>query len=230
MILKLYPGMIGNVTWQFPDGNIPGIAVGSGDYMALIAVDPKQKSGVALYSMADDAKTATSRWTMMGAGGVGEEKLKVTSASPTFFTPESSDGAVAIGASAQDEVRIIAEELREDWGNAAKYKPTTPEINAISASLNDAESLRAYTEKVYAQIPQSGATAKNGQTEIIISGPDLKDLPGGYGNKIKHFRSGVEFYRFKYVEPGQDIGMSYDGLIKVKGRWVFIPKAWRAFQ
>ncbi len=44
------------------------------------------------------------------------------------------------------------------------------------------------------------------------------------------FNPAIRFHRFKYVEPGETPRMSYDGLCEVDGKWVFIPKAWRAFK
>ena len=41
---------------------------------------------------------------------------------------------------------------------------------------------------------------------------------------------GHTIYRFKFVQPGKNIGMAFDGLVKVNGRWVIFPKPWRIFQ
>ncbi|TLD68777.1 hypothetical protein FEM03_20805 [Phragmitibacter flavus] len=226
-----FKGGMASVTWKFKGGlEVSGIGVWKGDYLAAIDVEPKAKAGVLLYSMAPDGKTATCRWIMNDVSGVGEETLEVTAMSPNFLTGGGSPTVTATAGNVRDEVRQIAEQLRENLGNAVQYRPSTSQINAISATLNDAELLRAYVEEVYTQIPSTGPAAKPGQNEILVEGPDLKDLPGGYTQKIKHFRPGTDIYRFKYVAPGQDIGMSYDGLIKVKDQWIFIPKAWRAFK
>ena len=41
-------------------------------------------------------------------------------------------------------------------------------------------------------------------------------------------QSGVTLYRFKFVKPGEGLGMAFDGLVHVNGHWVIIPKPWRA--
>ena len=142
--------------------------------------------------------------------------------------PEPVDSA-SPAAALDAEVRQFAALLRENLGNVAAYRPDDSQIEAIAATAEDAKKLRAYVEQVYRQIPSGGSAAKQGQTEITTRGPELRDLPGGYSQHIGHFREGVQIYSFKYVEPGKTSGMAYDGLIRVANKWVFIPKAWRAF-
>ena len=40
----------------------------------------------------------------------------------------------------------------------------------------------------------------------------------------KQLRPGVRFYRFRFVEPGRDLGMEYDGLVHVNGHRRISPK------
>lgn len=129
-----------------------------------------------------------------------------------------------------DEVRKIAALLQGDLGNAIRFRPTPSQIDAIAATLQDAEALRTYVDQVYSQIASLGPGAEPGQTEIVVIGPSLSDLPGGYARHQTHFRDGIEIFGFRYVEPGQTRGMAYDGLVRVQDQWIFIPKAWRAFE
>lgn len=80
--------------------------------------------------------------------------------------------------------------------------------------------------------------AKPGQTELQIVFANTDDLirrapisgefPGGYNDVRQYLNSGIPIVWFRFVEPGKSAGMSYDGLLFVRGRWVFIPKPWRA--
>ena len=144
--------------------------------------------------------------------------------------PVTSRPAHAGTEAAAAEILAIATSLRDDLGKAAALKPTPEQVAAIAATPADAEMLLAYVTGVYASLPAGKPAAKPGQTEILVEGPALKDLPGGYGEHAPRFRPDVAFYGFKYVAPGETLGMSYDGLVKVADEWVFIPKAWRAFQ
>ncbi|MEO3388660.1 hypothetical protein [Mesorhizobium sp. CAU 1741] len=224
-----------SVKWTFPSGAISGVGVMSGNFLAAIATDPGESNGVALYSMAPDASRATSRWVVTGSPGVGAEELVVTriaGASPPIEapTPASAPAQTGVSIDPVSEIRQIAEALRDDLGNASQWRPTTSQINAISATKADADKLRAYVEMVYADLSPGRAAAKGGQTEVVVTGPDLRDLAGGYRKYIEHFRPGTTIYGFKYVKPGEDSGMRYDGIIRVNDAWIFIPKAWRAFR
>ena len=79
--------------------------------------------------------------------------------------------------------------------------------------------------------------AKPGQTEVKISSATIadlkannekaKDFPGGYAKVASHLVGSATLYRFRFVEPGQEQGNAYDGLVHVNGHWVLIPKPWR---
>lgn len=80
---------------------------------------------------------------------------------------------------------------------------------------------------------------KPGQTEIILvgfsvadikawKGEVVKDLPGGYEKVKDKLKPGNTVYRFKFVKPGEKLGMAYDGLTYTNGHWVLFPKPWRA--
>jgi len=227
MLLKIKPGMIADVTWTSDSGEESGIAIGDNKFLALAALEPGAKPGVALYTMTPGGGSATGRWVTPGASGAVEEELVITKM-PGASAAGGSQAEAANG-TVLDEVREIALKFRADLGAAAPYKPTPEEVAALAATSEDAAKLNAYVEKVYAQLTPGRGAAKEGQTEIMVGGPALSELPGGYVQKIGHFKKGVEFYRFKYVEPGKESGMAFDGLAKVDGRWIFIPKAWRAF-
>jgi hypothetical protein len=218
--MEVFKGGIANATWHLESGDVPGFAVLDGDYLAAVTCDPSEKCGVALYSMAPDGKSAKGRWTMTGAGGVGEERLEIVAA-PEGVVPE---------AEAEAEVRRLAAALREDFAAAREWRPTAEDLSALVEKPEDATALAAYVEAIYGEIPAGQSAAKPGQSEVIVFGPGLDELPGGYRAAISKFRPGTAIYGFKYVEPGQGSGMAYDGVCRVGERWVFIPKAWRAFQ
>lgn len=43
-------------------------------------------------------------------------------------------------------------------------------------------------------------------------------------------KDGHTIFRFKLVKPGEGMGMTYDGLIRVNGHWCIFPKAWREIE
>lgn len=60
--------------------------------------------------------------------------------------------------------------------------------------------------------------------------PALSNFPGGYADVLQYFRGDHPIVRFKFVEEGKELGLAFDGLIFVNGRWVLMPKPWRALE
>ena len=81
---------------------------------------------------------------------------------------------------------------------------------------------------------------KAGQTEVKVwsaTGADLaagkgnaKDFPEQYKKFGRHLVPGLTYWRFKFVEPGKDVGTAYDGLAFVNGHWAIAPRPWRALE
>lgn len=65
-------------------------------------------------------------------------------------------------------------------------------------------------------------------TTGALAGPDGAEFPGGYRKVLPYFKIDVPIVRFKFVEQGKTLGLSFDGLIYVNNRWVLMPKPWRS--
>ncbi len=133
---------------------------------------------------------------------------------------------------------------------SAFLKPDA-DLKTLSAALRpekaDYEAVfsREFSAKLFALYDPAWAsgklvlTAKEGQTELIVrSAPsaDIKAwtknasdvLPGGYQKIKDEFKEGNTIYSFKFVKPGETLGMAYDGLVFVNGHWRIFPKPFRA--
>jgi hypothetical protein len=79
---------------------------------------------------------------------------------------------------------------------------------------------------------------KAGQTEVKVfsaTSDEMKawsgnaaEFAGGWKDVATKLKPGLKIYRFKFVEPGKDLGMAFDGLMYVNGNWRIFPKPWRA--
>lgn len=88
---------------------------------------------------------------------------------------------------------------------------------------------------LWASVPP--VAPKEGQTELLLasatsdelrSGAEAaKEFPGGYAQVAPHLKPGLTWYRFKFVKPGEELGMAFDGLVFVNGHWALFPKPWR---
>lgn len=118
-----------------------------------------------------------------------------------------------------------------------QLKPTDADIRAVYA-----EPLASKLIAGYAGMYQAGAAIgpKPGQTQLLYvqtttgalksGAPVAAEFPGGYKEVTKYILKDVPIVRFKFVAPGETLGMAYDGLIHVNGRWVYMPKPWRGLE
>lgn len=90
----------------------------------------------------------------------------------------------------------------------------------------DADQIRVAPKPGQTQLLLWGATSE----ELKAGGGNASKFPGGYARVKDALKAGVRVYRFKFVKPGETIGMAFDGLAHVNGRWVLIPKPWRALK
>lgn len=65
-------------------------------------------------------------------------------------------------------------------------------------------------------------------TDLIARKKALAIFPGGYKQVVPHMKPGIPIVRFKFVKPGERLGMAFDGLVYVNGRWLLMPKPYRA--
>lgn len=115
-------------------------------------------------------------------------------------------------------------------------KPTTADYKAVFVDEVAGKAETAY-EKLWSD-PKAVIGADPANTELKLwkattdelkaGSGDAGEFPGGYGRVADKFKPGLTVYRWKYVKPGESLGMAYDGLIHVNGHWAWFPKPWRA--
>ncbi len=117
-------------------------------------------------------------------------------------------------------------------------KPDKADYEAVFTS-----DFAAKVAAAHAPMWEAGAAIgpKEGQTELMLNGvssADLKawaqkasdHLPGGYEKIKDNFNDGLTVYAFKFVKPGETLGMAFDGLVHVNGHWRLFPKPFRVAQ
>ncbi|MCC6622400.1 MAG: hypothetical protein IT385_14145 [Deltaproteobacteria bacterium] len=120
-------------------------------------------------------------------------------------------------------------------GLIKKLEPTKADLEALFDGASVA-AVEAHVAKMYAGIGEVGP--KEGQTEVVFHAATTEDFakatdaaqkfPGGYGRVAAKLKPGITWYAWKYVKPGETLGMAFDGLTHVNGRWVWVPKPFRA--
>ncbi len=118
-----------------------------------------------------------------------------------------------------------------------ELRPTTADYAAVFEPDTAAK-----VAALYDPVWESGklvVAPKTGQTVVKVtsttsdamktwSGTAVAEFPGGWKKIAVGIRPGITIYRFKFLDPGKDAGMTWDGLIYVNGNWRIFPKAWRA--
>ncbi|MCA9192416.1 MAG: hypothetical protein KDB03_11660 [Planctomycetales bacterium] len=64
--------------------------------------------------------------------------------------------------------------------------------------------------------------------DLIAGTKAARQFPGGYQAVGPHLQSGHRIYQFSFVRPGEELGLRFDGLVKIDGHWYLFPKLWRA--
>jgi hypothetical protein len=142
--------------------------------------------------------------------------------------PGTDDGAKA----------LLAEFVKPGADHATLSKALRPSKADYDAVFMP--ELAAKADAVYGPAWDGGqmvVAPKEGQTQVLTSSAisdelkswtgNAEEFPGGYKDVAAQIKPGVKVYRFKFVEPGQDLGMAYDGLVNVSGHWRIFPKPWR---
>jgi hypothetical protein len=111
-------------------------------------------------------------------------------------------------------------------------KPTENACRKFLKEPMAAKALRVY-ESLFAD-PSMVLAPNSGQTEIMLRKATSKSLrdgnqefPGGYKQFGQHLRDGFVIYELKFVRPGARLGMRFDGLVQIDGKWYLFPKVWR---
>ena len=113
--------------------------------------------------------------------------------------------------------------------------PTEAEVKAVYGEPLASAMWAGYQQQMG---PGVSFAPKEGQTEVLMvyattrelfdRKPVLEEFPGGYKDVLQYFKIDVPIVRFKFVKPGESLGFAFDGLIYLNGRWVIMPKPWRA--
>jgi len=116
-----------------------------------------------------------------------------------------------------------------------ELRPTSEDYAKVFTA-DFAKKLEAAQKPLWESSPGIGPNA--GQTEVLVAKATTEDFqkataaakefPGGYAKLGDKLQPGVTLFRFKFVKPGETIGMAFDGLAFVNGHWRIFPKPWRA--
>jgi hypothetical protein len=150
------------------------------------------------------------------------------------------------GAAAQDrlaDARVLLKEFvrpgADHAGLSARLRPSRQDYDAVFTPAAAAKLQAAYDPAWDRGVMV--VKGKPDQTSVLVwsataeevkswSGAAREHFPGGYQKVGAHLRPGVRLYAFKFVVPGETLGMAFDGLAHVNGHWCIFPKPFRALE
>ncbi len=116
----------------------------------------------------------------------------------------------------------------------AELKPSEADIRTIYKDPLATRLVEAYDRMFQ---PGVAIGPNKGQTDLLLIVTTTSDLirgdqvirsfPGGYTKVTTFMNPDIPIARFKFVKPGEEIGMAFDGLVFVNDHWVLMPKPWR---
>ena len=140
--------------------------------------------------------------------------------------------------SEQDARALLSRFLSADTDRAdltMSLRPTEEDIRSVYEDELAERLIQSYEGLFRPGVaigPNGGQTELltwHARTDALIAGKDiLQEFPGGYKEVVPFMKPGHTIVRFKFVEPGETLGMAFDGLIYTGERWVFMPKPWRS--
>ena len=171
--------------------------------------------------------TVTFCLALAGCGGSGDGAGKTSTTGSAF--PATDEGAMNL-------VKEFTKPGADYAALSKKLRPAKADYEAVFES-----DLAAKADAIYSPAWDAGqlvVAPKPGQSEVKISSAttdEMKswtgaatDFPEGWKEVAPKLKPGVKIYKFKFVEPGKDLGMAYEGLVNVNGNWRIFPKPWRA--
>src|SRR5689334_7155400 len=123
-------------------------------------------------------------------------------------------------------------------GLTKQLRPTSADYKAMFDDASAAEVEAAIAKEWDSGKALIQPTAK--QTEVKVWGATGADIAAGKGNAAQfpnaykkvgeHLQPAQMYFTFKFVTPGTDKGLAFDGLAFVNGHWVIAFKPWRGLE
>lgn len=179
-----------------------------------------------LVTAACDKDKATSKSDDDKSTSASKKKKKKTNAAAEFD-----------GDQAKDLLKKLMDEDTDRLELTEALYPQDEDYEAVFKDDAAADAKKGY-KKLFEKFKGSKIEPKAGQTELKLFSATTDELkagegdsdkfPGGYKKVASKFKKGNTFYAWKFVKPGEPLGMAFDGLVYVNGHWAWFPKPWMA--
>jgi hypothetical protein len=177
---------------------------------------------------------------LSGAAACSSSDDPAAAGSPTPAPSAAASGVTApVYPGTDDGARALMKRLGSvgDRTLLQALQPGAADYEALFEPSFAARAEKRYAE-MWTQLPSSDRPfAKPEQTELHLYKaateqvrswtPQVKaDFPGGYEHVKDQFRPGFTIYVWRYVVPGEQLGIFCNGLVFINGHWAYFPKPW----
>jgi hypothetical protein len=160
----------------------------------------------------------------------------------TATTGSGGTGSADVSGGGMTEAKALLMKFLQPDANpetmTQQLRPTPADYKAYFVEGSWQKAAETY-KQLWDQYPMT-IQPQPGQTELLLwnasveelknSTGDSRQFPGGYRDIIRHIKPGHTIYYFKFVKPGNTLGLAFDGLVFINGHWVLIPKPWRVLK
>ncbi len=176
-----------------------------------------------------------------GPEGSGEAKPEARAGTAEGKAAQDNAAPSAGGGDLAAAKGMLEPFLKPGADHAALTKSMQPTAEDYKAVFKDEVTgkLESHYQKMWGD-PNAAIKPNEGQTQLLLYSATTEEIaagqgdgpnfPGGYKKAVEVMKPGVRWYRFKFVKPGETLGMAFDGLTFVNGKWRFFPKPWRGIE
>ena len=182
-----------------------------------------------------------------GGRGRGNPRLNPRMADPIAIGFDLHEPVGDAGGSSLTGARSSAEELlapfldprrADEWESLSRaLQPRDEDWDQIFDS-EYADTARIAYSVVWRKLPVPRAHREHTQAHVVavraqglIEGGLLAGrFPGAYARLAPRLKPDPIWVAWKFTAAGAAHGLSYDGLVWLRGRWVWVPKPWRLFR
>lgn len=142
----------------------------------------------------------------------------------------------------KDGARALLQEFMKPDADRKKLtmelRPTKEDYRAFYVDENTAARAETYFDKLWSS-GNAVVAPKDGQTELKLVSATTEELKNSQGESSEfpsglatlastdNLKPNLTIYAFKFVKPGESLGMAFEGLTHVNGHWRLFPKPWR---
>ncbi len=142
----------------------------------------------------------------------------------------------------KDGAKALLQEFLKPGADTKKMtmdlRPTKEDYRAFYTDESTAARAETYYDKLW-----SGGNAvvapKEGQSELKLFSATTEEMRDSKGESAdfpsalntlasnNNLKPNLTIYAFKFVKPGESLGMAFEGLTYVNGNWRLFPKPWK---